>query len=613
MTEVPEPAKVTREALQTLLEVLKRRGYRVIGPTLRDKAIVYDDIAAVADLPKGWSDEQDGGHYRLKKRDDEALFGYAVLAPSASAPDFPDILIPSHAILPWVLKVASFPVPAWIRNLSASIGSRLPCRSGYADAEGRLFPGHLLAATFTLALLLPSAFFGWVVLWFSPPAYPPALCSILFLLAFLVWAFNGLCFYFDYWRIPLLTCSVLIALSAGFAPIRFHGYEFRAWPMPRPPVRLEPEDLVRGEPRVIIVAAEGGGIQAAAWTAEILMRLSAIPGFDCALKAISAVSGGSVGAMHYVTRANPGPGPANLRARASLLNPIGWSLAFRDSRRLRYPGLHHLLAAFEARLWPEANLPDRGAALERQLSRFLTREDTFEDWRERARKGLMPAVFFNTTVVSSGRPAPFSNIDLPPSLPVQTFQRQFEHDASVASAVRLSAAFPLVSPAASPSSPAWSHLELVDGGYFDNTGVHTALAFLAAALPELERSKASVLLIRIKSFPPEPNGPPPAPSRFWRSPEWLQQIAAPLGALLSTRTSGQDNSTARALDLTAIAYASAINFSWIDARFPALSSVSPAQVPLNWHLTRKQQRWIDDAWTEAGPGIERQVRAFLGR
>jgi ferredoxin len=45
---------------------------------VRDAAIVYDDIAAVADLPAGWTDEQDGGRYRLVRRGDGALFGYAV-------------------------------------------------------------------------------------------------------------------------------------------------------------------------------------------------------------------------------------------------------------------------------------------------------------------------------------------------------------------------------------------------------------------------------------------------------------------------------------------------------------------------------------------------------
>jgi ferredoxin len=66
------------EGLDALLEALKQRGYRVVGPTVRDQAIVYDDIASIDDLPRGWTDEQDGGRYRLGRRDDDALFGYAV-------------------------------------------------------------------------------------------------------------------------------------------------------------------------------------------------------------------------------------------------------------------------------------------------------------------------------------------------------------------------------------------------------------------------------------------------------------------------------------------------------------------------------------------------------
>jgi len=71
-------AVLTIDGLQQLFDLLKRRGYRVLGPTVLDRAIVYDDIASLADLPCGWTDEQDGGHYRLVRRDDEALFGYAV-------------------------------------------------------------------------------------------------------------------------------------------------------------------------------------------------------------------------------------------------------------------------------------------------------------------------------------------------------------------------------------------------------------------------------------------------------------------------------------------------------------------------------------------------------
>ena len=64
--------------LGDLLEALADGGFRVIGPTVRDGGIVYDDIDAVSDLPVGWTDEQDGGHYRLVERGDSALFGFAV-------------------------------------------------------------------------------------------------------------------------------------------------------------------------------------------------------------------------------------------------------------------------------------------------------------------------------------------------------------------------------------------------------------------------------------------------------------------------------------------------------------------------------------------------------
>ena len=73
-----EPVVLDVDGLSALFEALKRRGYRVVGPTVRDKAIVYDDLAGPADLPEGWTDEQDGGHYRLVRRDDRALFGYVV-------------------------------------------------------------------------------------------------------------------------------------------------------------------------------------------------------------------------------------------------------------------------------------------------------------------------------------------------------------------------------------------------------------------------------------------------------------------------------------------------------------------------------------------------------
>jgi len=64
--------------LDHLFQALTKRGYAVVGPTVREGAIVYDRLASAAELPAGWTDEQNGGTYRLKRRGDQALFGYAV-------------------------------------------------------------------------------------------------------------------------------------------------------------------------------------------------------------------------------------------------------------------------------------------------------------------------------------------------------------------------------------------------------------------------------------------------------------------------------------------------------------------------------------------------------
>lgn len=70
-------AAITVDGLEALISALAARGYKVLGPTVRDDAIVYDEIAGVADLPAGWTDRQDAGRYRLERRDDGALFGFA--------------------------------------------------------------------------------------------------------------------------------------------------------------------------------------------------------------------------------------------------------------------------------------------------------------------------------------------------------------------------------------------------------------------------------------------------------------------------------------------------------------------------------------------------------
>ena len=55
-------------AVDELIRALGRRGFVVIAPTVRDSAIVLDEVRDVSALPIGWTDEQEAATYRLRRR-----------------------------------------------------------------------------------------------------------------------------------------------------------------------------------------------------------------------------------------------------------------------------------------------------------------------------------------------------------------------------------------------------------------------------------------------------------------------------------------------------------------------------------------------------------------
>ncbi|CUU04046.1 hypothetical protein JGI2_01077, partial [Candidatus Kryptobacter tengchongensis] len=84
--------RLAPQDLNRIFEQFKTGGYKIVGPTIRDNAIVYDEIQDVKDLPVGLTDEQKPGSYRLKRRGDNALFGYVVGPQSWKKFLFPPLL-----------------------------------------------------------------------------------------------------------------------------------------------------------------------------------------------------------------------------------------------------------------------------------------------------------------------------------------------------------------------------------------------------------------------------------------------------------------------------------------------------------------------------------------
>ncbi|MCA9434784.1 MAG: 4Fe-4S dicluster domain-containing protein [Candidatus Omnitrophica bacterium] len=70
--------KIGVEGICQLLAEVLNQGYRLIGPTVRDDAVIYDDLTGFEDLPEGYSDQQTPGEYRLEKSNGKSIFGYVV-------------------------------------------------------------------------------------------------------------------------------------------------------------------------------------------------------------------------------------------------------------------------------------------------------------------------------------------------------------------------------------------------------------------------------------------------------------------------------------------------------------------------------------------------------
>lgn len=103
--------------LHHVLNLLSVKGYRIVGPTLREGAVVWDTITRLSDLPIGWRDQQEPGRYRLERTGMGEIFGVVhgpqSLKPFAFAPREPLLQIERtsdgwsiHPRLPKLEKIA---------------------------------------------------------------------------------------------------------------------------------------------------------------------------------------------------------------------------------------------------------------------------------------------------------------------------------------------------------------------------------------------------------------------------------------------------------------------------------------------------------------------------
>jgi hypothetical protein len=168
---------------------------------------------------------------------------------------------------------------------------------------------------------------------------------------------------------------------------------------------------------------------------------------------------------------------------------------------------------------------------------------------------------------------------------------------SIATAARLSATFPYVSPIARPSAPVKEPFHLADGGYVDNEGMVSALEWLRhlVALRGSVPAGTSfdrVLLVRIVPFPPE------AQEATFSRLGWLQMFSGPIDAMMNVRSTSQVERNQIALQLTEDVLKARqgqpeLRVAQFQFRNPPDDKKGP---PLSWRLSLTQKAAVKSAW-----------------
>lgn len=503
-------------------------------------------------------------------------------------------------------------IPPWFDRVVFGYNEETDGVNGF-EQEGAVL--HRNAAYYLLVTLIVYGLAGCLS---RPSIQPgseiplvPALAYVLLLLIPLGWLLSLTSFFFDKYRLP--PELVLVFIVAGVYAALGADHYYVTHPI-RDEARLRPvstnsylESLPKDLP-IVVVAASGGGITASQWTATVLTQLQDNPElgseFARSIRLISATSGGSVGAMYYVDTFDPDASSAHLkqvrqRAGRSSLSAMGWGLV--------YPDFWRSLG------WP-VSLYDRGWALETRWSewlspsltgdeRTLSRMPRLGDWRERVRKHEIPAVAFNATLVESGERLILTSLDRfsnedPRTRGFQRFSQLYpDRDIEIASAARLSATFPWVTPVARPKHDD-SNLayHVADGGYYDNYGVMVAVQFIDELLRTQAGSDATtqidrnIILIEIRASDSDQYDDARLDAGFYF------ELLGPAEALYSVRSASQRARNELELRL--------LRDRWPD-RIERFTFELDPPFPLSWHLSASERAEINTYWDDPASKRER--------
>ena len=543
---------------------------------------------------------------------------------------------PALACLALTVAIALFIVKrrSWFASRFIALEPGAPGTVRFVSLQRRTVVTVVVAIGLTFALLC--------AVWWKPvevTAFATAPALLCFALA--SWILFGdlvLTYFFKQAHLPSMAAAPLLMfivfslwndnhavglVKDGQAPPlrRDIGHHLNAWLA----ARVDSGELKRGQPfPVFLVAAEGGGIRAAYWAGLVLAKLQddSEARFGRHLFALSGVSGGSLAGGVFAALIADARNGALAAAPCAQRNPATmYQQCVRSVLRRDYlsPTVGYLLYPDMLQRFLPFAIPafDRARAMEqswRQGWRAATGSERMAQRFDQLWQGDaaldVPSLLLNATLVDGGNRVIASDLAIDGRFPdaYDAFDPLLDlRQMSLATAIHNSARFSYISPAGTvsgcrqgkrmaPCAPGQQRFDwgrVIDGGYFENSGVESVRDLLFAMRPVLAAWEARGFLIEpaVLVISNSPGALAPSgkqdPERARLDATFLSELLAPPLGLFNTREARATFAvTAQRRDMDAILPPDPDRFLWFGMQ-------SENYTPLGWALSERSFDGMD--------------------
>ncbi|MEM0995967.1 MAG: patatin-like phospholipase family protein [Bacteroidota bacterium] len=375
------------------------------------------------------------------------------------------------------------------------------------------------------------------------------------------------------------------------------------------------------KPRAVLVCVSGGGLRSAYFVLRSFQKLDSLTQgkFMDRTRLITGASGGMIGAAYYrelylLNRLGHGINPMSPIYAERLTRDLLNRVAFKIITGLFLPTAKETVGGSKY-------FSDRGWSFDNQMANNLGvwRETRLSDYTEREELAVIPQMIFSPVIINDGRklfissmPATYLTRSRAPDGTLKEaitgvefsrfFEEQGAEDLLFATALRMNASFPFITPYVRlPSDPP---VQIIDAGVADNYGLETAARYLEHFGEWYLQNTDSVFVLQIRDSKAEYAEVPK------NSPQsTLRQLLDPIRATYGAISKSNEYESMHSINRIENSLPDKMGYGCL--QYAPVGS-SGLKASISWHLTSKEIEAIEASLNDSlNQALLNQVAHFL--